>query len=513
MAKYEIKEGVGIIPEGTTKIEDKAFEGCTDLNSVVILDSVTEIGMEAFVGCSNLKKVIVPSSVTTIGQGAFWGCENLTEIVIPKSVSKIEPSIFGGCARLKSIVVDQGNKTYDSRDNCNAIVETATNCLVASCTKTTIPTSVTEIGPAAFHKCSSLTEISIPSHMTKIGSDAFSQCENLKKVTIPNSVTEIGEYAFCACESLGSVTIPDSVSKIAEGTFYQCSGLTSITLPNSIKEIGTGAFSECSSLSSITIPDSVTEIEDQTFFKCTSLTDITLPSSVKTIGNGAFAITSLRTITIPDSVVKIDKNAFAVCYQLKSISLPDSVTEIGENAFKSAKALKTIQVPKGKEDKFKKLLPEELHNLIGKKVEDASPVAQATEETPEELCKKIKKELDKQGKQSFIMYAAKTNKKVKKSDIDEDEYIDNYYIDCRLALFDAGNYSRIVSVDGVLIEDGNLKFYLSIYHCDDNGDDYQESWKDDLNGMLDGWWNKSQDFRPTAVLNAYLEAISSFDAK
>ena len=166
MAKYEIKEGVGIIPEGTTKIEDKAFEGCTDLNSVVILDSVTEIGMEAFVGCSNLKKVIVPSSVTTIGQGAFWGCESLTEIVIPKSVSKIEPSIFGGCARLKSIVVDQGNKTYDSRDNCNAIVETATNCLVASCTKTTIPTSVTEIGIAAFRAAAHFKEITIPSHVT-----------------------------------------------------------------------------------------------------------------------------------------------------------------------------------------------------------------------------------------------------------------------------------------------------------------------------------------------------------
>ena len=510
MAKYEIKEGVGIIPEGTTKIEPSLFENKDKITSVIIPDSVTEIGVDSFAGCENLKKVTIPSSVTTIEDGAFWCCKSLTKIVIPKSVNKIGHSIVAGCDNLKSIVVEQGNKTYDSRDNCNAIVETATNCLVASCAKATIPTSVTEIGIAAFRTAAHLKEITIPSHVTKIGSDAFSQCENLKKVTIPNSVTEIGEYAFCACESLGSITIPDSVSKIAEGIFYQCSGLTNIILPHSIKEIGTGAFSECTNLTSITIPDSVTKIEDQTFFKCKSLTDITLPSSVKTIGNGAFAITSLRTITIPDSVVKIDKNAFAVCSQLKSINLPDSVTEIGENAFKSAKALKTIQVPEGKEDKFKKLLPEELHNLIGKKVEDASPVVQTTEETPEKLCEKIKKELDKQGKQSFIMYAAKTNKKVKKSDIDEDEYIDNYYVDCRLALFDAGNYSRIVSVDGVLVEDGNLKFYLSLYHCDDNGDDYQESWKEDLNGMLNGWWKKSQDFRPAAVLKTYLEALLQF---
>ena len=53
MAKYEIKDGVGIIPEGTTKIEWGAFYGCENLHSVLIPDSVTEIVNNAFYGCSS----------------------------------------------------------------------------------------------------------------------------------------------------------------------------------------------------------------------------------------------------------------------------------------------------------------------------------------------------------------------------------------------------------------------------------------------------------------------------
>ena len=188
MAEFEVKDGVGIIPEGTTKIEsnlfekkdkltsvtipdsvteigERAFAGCTGLTSITIPDSVTEIGVDSFAGCENLKKVTIPYSVTTIKDGAFWCCKSLTEIVIPKSVNKIGHSIVAGCDNLKSIVVEQGNKTYDSRDNCNAIVETATNRLIASCSETTIPTSVTEIGPAAFRAAAHLKEITIPSHV------------------------------------------------------------------------------------------------------------------------------------------------------------------------------------------------------------------------------------------------------------------------------------------------------------------------------------------------------------
>ena len=71
MAKYEVKDGVGIIPEGTTEIGMSAFEDCKELTSVIIPNSVTEIRNSAFSGCSSLNSIVIPDSVTEIGQYAF----------------------------------------------------------------------------------------------------------------------------------------------------------------------------------------------------------------------------------------------------------------------------------------------------------------------------------------------------------------------------------------------------------------------------------------------------------
>ena len=116
MAKYEVKDGVGIIPEGTTIIEKRAFEDCAELTSITIPDSVTEIGRYAFDGCTGLKSITIPDLVTEIGYSVFRRCTGLT-----------------------SIKVSEGNKTYDSRDNSNAIIETKTNKLIVGCANTVIP--------------------------------------------------------------------------------------------------------------------------------------------------------------------------------------------------------------------------------------------------------------------------------------------------------------------------------------------------------------------------------------
>ena len=84
MAKYEIIDGVGIIPQGITKIEDEAFYGCENLTSMVIPDSVTTIGNEAFSGCKNLTSIVIPDSVTEIGFSAFYGCTALKKIYVSK---------------------------------------------------------------------------------------------------------------------------------------------------------------------------------------------------------------------------------------------------------------------------------------------------------------------------------------------------------------------------------------------------------------------------------------------
>ena len=188
------------------KIRNQAFSDCSCLTSVTIPNSVTSIGKYAFYGCSGLTSVTIPSSVTSIEWGAFYGCSGLTSVTIPNSVTSIGWDAFEGCSGLTSIKVEKGNSNYDSRDNCNAIIETNTNTLFAGCKNTTIPNSVTSIGDCAFSRCSGLTSVTIPNSVTSIGGSAFEGCSGLTSVTIGNGVTSIGGYAFKDCSSLKDVS-------------------------------------------------------------------------------------------------------------------------------------------------------------------------------------------------------------------------------------------------------------------------------------------------------------------
>ena len=286
-----------IIPKSTTyngttysvtSIGNRAFHGCSGLTSVTIPNSVTSIGEYAFYYCSGLTSVTIPNSVTSIGYNAFYYCSGLTSVTIPNSVTSIGSSAFSCCSGLTSVTVDKNNGTYDSRDNCNAIIETSTNKLIIGCNNTIIPNSVTAISEYAFFRCSGLTSVTIPNSVTSIGDGAFCDCTGLTFVSIPNSVTSIGYNTFYYCSGLTSVTIPNSITSIGDRAFEGCSGLTSVTIGNSVTTIGEFAFYGCSGLTSVTIPNSVTSIGDCAFYNCSGLTSVTIPNSVTFIGKYAF---------------------------------------------------------------------------------------------------------------------------------------------------------------------------------------------------------------------------------
>lgn len=214
MAFYQCSSLTKIaIPNSITSIGDRAFENCKKLTSIIIPDNVKSIGDMTFSWCFALTEIVIPNSVTSIGYEAFESCSSLKSIVIPAKVVEIGERAFIGCSALTSIIVAEGNPRYDSRENCNAIIETATNTLIRGCQTSIIPSSVTSIGDEAFSCCESLTSIIIPNGVTSIGVEAFRLCESLKSITIPASVKSIGGGAFDCCRSLTDIRFQGTIAQ------------------------------------------------------------------------------------------------------------------------------------------------------------------------------------------------------------------------------------------------------------------------------------------------------------
>ncbi len=214
------------IPNSVESIGESAFGHCTDLTFVSIGNDVTSIEKQAFVGCTSLASISIPNTVTSIGSEAFYGCTSLTSVTIPSSVTTIGLNAFGNCPDRTSITIENGNMYYDSRNNCDAIIDN-NNQLIVGCKNTIIPNSVTSIGNYAFAWCNGLTSMNIPQNVTSIGEGAFERC-GLTSINIPNSVTTIGNYAFMSCSSLVYITLSDKLTSIGSSAFSDCYSLSDV---------------------------------------------------------------------------------------------------------------------------------------------------------------------------------------------------------------------------------------------------------------------------------------------
>lgn len=207
-----------VIPASVKTIEEAAFCDCRNLRTVNFNNGLETIGKYAFANCEGLSYVglpytlkeiseyafyitgltslALPNGLTTIGESAFAACDNLSDITIPNTVTSIAPVAFG-CGKLTSIAVEEGNPVYDSRNGCNAVIETATNTLISGCAGTTIPEDVTALGDRAFSN------------------------QYMKSVTIPASVTSIAPSAFYCCYWMYDITnLSTEPQPIGEFTFY-----------------------------------------------------------------------------------------------------------------------------------------------------------------------------------------------------------------------------------------------------------------------------------------------------
>lgn len=183
-------------------IYPRLCQGLEKITHINIPNSVKGIGYRAFEDCISLTTITLPNSESYIGSHALSNCKSLTAITIPEKVNDIHQGIFVGCDALNSIHVNSKNSRYDSRNDCNAIIETATNKLIAGCKKTNIPADVIVIAQEAFALNNSIHSISIPHSVQVIGYGAFYSCQSLTSITLPKGISVIDDYAFWGCTSL-----------------------------------------------------------------------------------------------------------------------------------------------------------------------------------------------------------------------------------------------------------------------------------------------------------------------
>ena len=339
--------------------------------------TVTSIEYGAFEGCDNLISVSIPNSITSIGNSTFRNCESLTNITIPESVISIGDEAFLNTGYYNNPANWQNGVLYI--DNC--LIEAKSNEIPQNYK---INEGTRVIADSAFEDCDSLTSITIPDSVTYILNQAFNRCSRLTNITIPNSVTSIGLYAFRNCKSLTEIKVDANNKNYSsqDGVLFNKnkteliqypigSTRTSYDIPNSVISIGDWAFEDCESLTSVSIPESVTNIEGSAFYgtgyynnpsnwengalyidnclieaKSDEIPEnYTINEGTRVIAGGAFFICeNLTSITIPDSVICVGYGAFNRCYSLTSVTIGKGVTSIGDEAFIDCYNLKEIKV-------------------------------------------------------------------------------------------------------------------------------------------------------------------------
>lgn len=305
-------KGIITIPNTVTKIEERAFYNCPNLQGVIIGNGVTSIEGYAFYNCPNLQSVTIGSKVSSIGTSAFEDCYKLIEVYNYSSLSISAGSNNNGYVGYYSLDIytsSSDSKTKTTSDGFVFYVDGETIKLidyVGNSLTVVLPDNYQgktySINKYAFYNKTQITSVTIGSGVTKIGYYAFAGCISLKSIYY-NAVNCYDNICDGTFESVGlngdgvTVTIGKNVTRIPDNlfSFYNSSSskygkITEVIFEEGsvCERIGASAFWYCTYLTSIELPDSVTSIGNSAFRRCTSLQSVKIGANVNSIGIYAF---------------------------------------------------------------------------------------------------------------------------------------------------------------------------------------------------------------------------------
>ena len=371
--------------DSVSKINNNAFNGCTNLQNLTLSESIQTIGDNAFAGCSKLTNISFKngiSNIKSIGAYAFQYCSELNWFALT-NIETIGANAFKECSKLTSVDLSSSKlkeipefafayckalTSVDLNENITTIKNNAFyNCVLLSDIE--LPSKLEVIKSSAFYGCVSLKSITIGEGVTQIGGEAFRNCTNLSTINfnavncgnlltndsfrnlsancnavIGNNVTRIPSNLF-AYSPIKTIVIGSNVTEIGTSAFISCSNLINVDIPNSVKTLSSSAFNGCSKLESVTIGEGVKTFGSETFRNCTSLKTINFNASscnnVAGYGYNFYNISSDAELLVGEKVELIPSNLFSSS-SIKTVKLGSSVSEINQEAFYGCSKLTSV---------------------------------------------------------------------------------------------------------------------------------------------------------------------------
>ena len=332
------------------------------IGEITIPEGVTKIGEKALAYCAAVTKVHFPSSLKKIDYKAFEKCTGITgELNLTPCTQLKKVSGFSGCTGITNVKAPS-QVTSISFDYCTGF------------TGEVDLSAYTQLKYVDFINCPNITGTKLPSSVIEVMVSGCTGIQNIADLNLPASIKYLSCKRCTGLTGLLDLSPYTQMKTIRPDAFQYCTGITDIKLPAAIEEIGRDAFAFCNGLTGEIDFSSYTQLKKLRGFACCSgLTNVKLPPSVTHVYfESCRGLHNFAELNIPDSIkyiyfrdcgftgevdlssytqlTSIAQYAFDLCDGITAVKLPENIEDIGPMSFRWCRNLRSIEIHSVKQD-------------------------------------------------------------------------------------------------------------------------------------------------------------------